>query len=152
FADISRAARAANAGIWARSTADPDGAATVTDLAELETLVMWPKLFRRLVPFLATGATNFDGFDAWLRADPVNRDDAIFLIERVETGNLHDVFVGTGHTIQLTVWPEDFIIGPDPAPGGGSGGGTGGTTVAAGSVLIIAALPDPAGTGSAGET
>jgi len=152
FAEISRAARAANAGIFARSTADPNGAATVTDLAGLETLVMWPKLFRRLVPFLATGATSFDGFDAWLRADPVNRDDAIFLLDRLEHGNLHDVIVGTGHTIQLTVWPEDFIIGPDPAPGGGTGGGAGGTTVAAGSVLIIAALPDPAGSDSGHET
>jgi endonuclease YncB( thermonuclease family) len=154
FAGISRAARDANppAGIMARSTADPNGAATVMDLAGLEALVMWPKVFRRLVPFLATGATSFDGFDAWLRADPVNRDDAIFLLDRLEHGNLHDVIVGAGHTIQLTVWPEDFIIGPDPAPGGGTGGGAGGTTVAAGSVLIVAALPDPTGADAGHET
>ena len=151
FAGISTAARAATAGIWADSTADPNGAATVNDLAGVETLVMWPKLFRRLVPFLATGAANLDGFDAWLRADPVNRDDALFLLDRLEHGNLHDVVVASGHTVQLTVWPEDFIIGPDPAPGGGGAGG-GGTTAAAGAVLIIAALPDPAGRDAGAET
>jgi len=48
------------------------------------------------------------------------------------------------------VWPEDFIIGPDPAPGGG--GGTGGTAVSAGDVLIVAALPDPAGADAGAET
>lgn len=150
FAGTSRAARAAQAGIWARSTADPNGAANVMSLAGLETLVTWPKLFRRLVPFLATGATSFDAFDAWLRADPVNRDDALFLLDRLEHGNLHDVFLGFRHSIQLTVWPEDFIIGPDPAPGGGGGGG--GTTVTAGDVLIVAALADPAGADAGHET
>jgi endonuclease YncB( thermonuclease family) len=151
FAGISTAARASTAGIWADSKADPNGAATVNDLPGLEQLVMWPKLFRRLVPFLATGAANLDGFDAWLRADPVNRDDALFLLDRLEHGNLHDVIVASGHTIQLTVWPEDFIIGPDPAPGGAGTGG-GGTTAVAGAVVIIAALPDPAGRDAGAET
>ena len=43
--------------------------------------MIWPKLFRRIVPYLAAGFTDFDGFDAWLRADPVNRDDALFLLD-----------------------------------------------------------------------
>ena len=46
--------------------------------------MLWPKLFRRLVPYLAEGADGFDGFDAWLRADPVNRDDQIVLAGRTE--------------------------------------------------------------------
>jgi endonuclease YncB( thermonuclease family) len=150
FAGSSRAAREAQLGIWPRSTADPNGAATVTDLEGLQELVMWPKLFRRLVPFLATGATDLNGFDAWLRADPVNRDDALFLLDRLEHGNLHDVITASGHTIPLTVWPEDFIIGPDPAPGGG--GGAGGTAAGAGDVVIIAALPDPAGADAGAES
>ena len=37
---ISRAARAAGNGIWPQATADPDGAATVVDLAAAEKLVM----------------------------------------------------------------------------------------------------------------
>jgi hypothetical protein len=54
-----------------------------------------------------------------LRADPVNRDDELFLLDKLERGNMHDVVRGVGHQIQLTVWPEDFIISPDPPAGGG---------------------------------
>ncbi|HKS99278.1 MAG TPA: lamin tail domain-containing protein [Rugosimonospora sp.] len=140
---LSRHARDAAAGIWARSVATPDAAATVTDPTGLQQVAMWPKLFRRLVPYLATGTGSLDGFGAWLRADPVNRDDAVFLLDRLEDGNLHDVIRASGHRVQLTAWPEDFIIQPDPAPPGGSTAPTG---LVAGDVLIVAALPDPAGT------
>ncbi|WP_206069005.1 thermonuclease family protein [Nonomuraea composti] len=116
LAEVSQAARRKAIGIWPRSTADPNGAAEVASLDGLERLVMWPKLFRRVVPYLAAGFPDFGGFDAWLRADPVNRDDALFLIPKLEHGNLHDVIKGTGNRIQLTMWPEDFIISPDPAP------------------------------------
>jgi hypothetical protein len=141
---VSRAARAAQSatGLWPRSTADPNGAATVADLAALELLVCWPKLFRRIVPYLAAGFTDFDGFDVWLRADPVHRDDELFLLDRLERGNMHDVIQAAGQRIQLTVWPEDFIISPDPLP---PGGGTGPRLVATGDVFIVAALPDPVG-------
>jgi endonuclease YncB( thermonuclease family) len=124
LAGASRAARAARPalGLWPRSTADPDGPVEVRDLASLETLVLWPKLFRRLVPYLAAGFTDLDSLDAWLRADPVNRDDALYLLDRRERGNLHDVVRASGHAVQLTVWPEDFVIEPDPAPSGGTGG------------------------------
>lgn len=144
LAGVSQAARAARsaAGLWPRSTADPDGAAEVSDLAGLESLVIWPKLFRRIVPYLSAGFLDFDQFDAWLRADPVHRDDAIFLLNRLEPGNLHDVVRGVGHTIQLTVWPEDFVISPDPPVGGTP---TNPSPGAASTVRIVAALPDPVG-------
>lgn len=113
----SRKARADAAGIWPRSTADPYGPAVVADAAALRSLVMWPKLFRRLVPYLATGATDFDGFGEWLRADPVNRDDAILLLESRETGRLHDIVEARSRAVRLTAWPEDFVIAPDQPPG-----------------------------------
>ena len=143
LAGMSRAARAAGTGLWPGSVADPDGAATVSDLADLESLVCWPKLFRRLVPYLPTGASTLDGFDAWLRADPVNRDDGLFLLDRLESGHMHDVIRAEGQHVQLTVWPEDFIIDPDPAPPGAP---VEPSRLDAGDVLILAALPDPAGT------
>jgi hypothetical protein len=120
LAKASQPARAAQSavGLWPRSTADPNGAATIADLAALQQLVIWPKLFRRIVPYLAAGFTDFDGFDAWLRADPVHRDDELFLLDKLESGNMHDVVHGAGHQIQLTTWPEDFIITPDPPPPG----------------------------------
>ncbi|GGT02003.1 lamin tail domain-containing protein [Nonomuraea spiralis] len=144
LAGVSRTARtkASPTGIWPRSAADPDGPAEVASLEALTGLVMWPKLFRRLVPYLATGASDLDGFDAWLRADPVNRDDAVFLLDKLEHGNLHDVIRASGTRIQLTAWPEDFVISPDPAPPGAP---VDPRPVSAGDVLIVAALPDPAG-------
>jgi endonuclease YncB( thermonuclease family) len=143
LAEASRAARAAGLGIWPDSTADPDSTATITGLATLETLVIWPKLFRRLVPFFASGQTSLDGLDAWLRADAVNRDDALFFLDPPEPGNMHDVIVASGQQIFLNRWPEDFIVEPDPAaPGTPTGPGT----FAAGDIAIVAALPDPVGT------
>ncbi|MGW3344493.1 lamin tail domain-containing protein [Nonomuraea rubra] len=149
LAEVSQAARRKAIGIWPRSAADPNGSATVRNLGELERLVVWPKLFRRIVPYLAAGFTDFDGFDAWLRADPVNRDDELFLIPRLERGNLHDVVRGSGQQVQLTMWPEDFIISPDPAPPGAP---VTPPLVAAGDVVIVAALPDPAGADRGNET
>ena len=142
FAETSRKARENGAGLWPRSTADPARAATVAGLAGLQELAIWPKLFRRIVPYLAAGFGDFDGFDTWLRADPVHRDDEIFLLQRLERGNLHDVIRAAGDRVQLTAWPEDFIIAPDPAVPGTP---TTPPPSAAGDVLILAALPDPAG-------
>jgi endonuclease YncB( thermonuclease family) len=148
FADMSIEARENGAGLWPRSTADPDGAAAVTGLTGLQDLAIWPKLFRRIVPYLASGFGDFDGFDAWLRADPVHRDDEIFRLDRLERGNLHDVIRAAGDRVQLTVWPEDFIIAPDPAIPGTP---TTPPPSASGDVLILAALPDPAGTDRGNE-
>ena len=122
----------------------PPGPAIITDLADLETEVIWPKLFRRLVAYLAAGNTTFDAFDAWLREDPVGRDDTIFrlALDPPEPGNLHDILSGTGQQIQLTSWPEDFIIAPDPAPPGTS---TGPGRYTAGDIVVVVALPDPIG-------
>lgn len=121
---VSRDARAAAdpTGIWPRSTADPDGPAHVADLAALQELVMWPKLFRRLVAYLgdsasgSAGAADLDGFDDWLRADPVHRDDAVFLLGPQRSVRLHEVIEAAGQRVQLTVWPDEFVIEPDPAP------------------------------------
>jgi hypothetical protein len=152
LAAVSRTARDSQPPreLWARSTADPNGAATISDLDALEQLVIWPKLFRRIVPYFAAGFPNFDGFDGWLRADPVDRDDELFLLDRLERGNLHDIVHAAGDTIQLTIWPEDFIISPDPiAP---TPGPRPVRPPAGARVLLIAALPDPAGADGGGET
>ena len=67
--------------------------------------------------------------------------DELFLIDTLERANMHDVVRGVGQQLRLTVWPEDFIISPDPPAGGG---GTGPGRVA-GEVLVVAVLPDPVG-------
>jgi endonuclease YncB( thermonuclease family) len=145
LAKASRTARAAAdpAGLWPRATADPNRPAHISDLAAAQQLVIWPKLFRRIVPYFAAGFTDFDHFDAWLRDDPVHRDDQLFLLDRLELGNLHNVIDASGGQIRLTVWPEDFIISPDPARPGTP---TVPRPVVARDILVVAALPDPVGT------
>ncbi|GLX97700.1 hypothetical protein Hesp01_56500 [Herbidospora sp. NBRC 101105] len=144
LAGVSRAARP-DAGLWPVADGHPGRPARVT-ADSLDETVIWPKLFRRLVPYFAAGFPDFGQFDTWLRADPVHRDDAIWLIGRQERGNLHDVVRASGDQIELTVWPEDFVIAPDPA--------TGPTTpppAAIGDVVIVAALPNPAGADAGAE-
>ena len=112
-------ARAGNAGLWAQATGTTDRAARITGLDMLQQLVIWPKLFRRLAPYFVQGNTNFDGLDAWLRADPVNRDDRL-LLPTMELGNMHDLIVEDGEQIRLAYATEDVVIVPDdyvlPAP------------------------------------
>lgn len=151
LAGVSRTARDSQPPreLWARSTADPNGAATIGDLDALEQLVLWPKLFRRIVLYFAAGFPDFDAFDDWLRADPVDRDDELFLLDRLERGNLHDIVHAAGDTIQMTVWPEDFIISPDPVPLPALRPVR---PPAVARVLLIAALPNPAGADGGGES
>ncbi|WP_066363077.1 lamin tail domain-containing protein [Herbidospora mongoliensis] len=144
LAGISRAARPST-GLWPHASGDPGRPATVT-ADTLDETIIWPKLFRRLVPYFAAGHPNFDQFDAWLRADPVHRDDALWLIEKQELGNLHDVVRASGNTIELTAWPEDFVIAPDPATGPTTPSG-----VLTGDLLIVAALPNPVGADAGAE-
>ena len=105
LAAVSRVARRRAVGAG-EATADPDGPATVANLAAAEALAIWPKLFRRLVPYFGAGFTDFDGFDSWLRADPVHRDGALFLLETAEHGNMHDVVSAAGHEIGSPAGPR----------------------------------------------
>ncbi len=114
---VAQAAQAAAGplSLWGRTTAMPDALAPVTGRADLETLLIWPKLFRRLVSYFGTGASDLGGLDAWLRADPVNRDDAVLLPGTGRAGRLHDVLAVHDGGVQLTVWPWELVIQPDPA-------------------------------------
>jgi endonuclease YncB( thermonuclease family) len=110
----SQAARAAKKGIWPWSTADLNGAAEVSSLKSLETLVMWPKLFRRLVVFLSANNEGLHGFDTWLRKDHVNRDDRIFRLDTNTHVYFHDIITIDGDSIMLNVQFEEVVIEPDP--------------------------------------
>jgi endonuclease YncB( thermonuclease family) len=142
LAHASAAARDAKIGIYPDSTADPDNKAFIPDLGVLQTLVTWPKLFRRIVPFFAAENTSFDTFDSWLRADPVHRDDRLLFFDPPEPGNMHDLVEASGHEIRINRWPEDFIIEPDPPPPGTT---TAPRIFTAGDIAVVALLPDPSG-------
>ena len=139
---VASLARNGNAGLWAQATGTTDRPARITGLDMLQQAVIWPKLFRRLAPYFVQGNTNFDGLDAWLRADPVNRDDRL-LLPTMELGNMHDLIVEDGELIRLAYNTEDVVIVPDdyvlteppppPPP----------VPVGTGDIRIVAALVNP---------
>ncbi len=155
---VSTAVRATRVGVWARSTADPDGAADVSGgIAALTELVMWPKLFRRLVTYFATGLRGLAGFSAWLQANPSERDDSLLLLDSGQFVRLHDLIAVEGDTIRLTRWPDTFVVLPARA---GAPGPTPGpvpipqppAAQRVGAVRIVAALVDPVGVDAGAET
>jgi endonuclease YncB( thermonuclease family) len=149
LAQMTREARNDRMGLWPEAVATVERSATVTGPAALQDLVVWPKLFRRLVGYLGTGFTALDGFDAWLRADPVNRDDFVLLPNR-EVGNMHDLIEIEGNTLSMRYRTEEIVILPDGtlppvvvAPP---------VTALASVVRIVAALVNPAGPEPGRET
>lgn len=158
--ELSTAARAGRRGVWARSTADPDSAADLSaGPAALRDLVMWPKLFRRLSRYFAGGRNDLDGFRSWLAGGPVDRDDAVLVLDTGARTRLHDIVDvdPVADTVRLILWPDAFAVLPAttrmsvqasvPAPATrrpGSGG--------AGSVRLVAALVDAAGPDAGAET
>jgi uncharacterized protein (DUF952 family) len=100
-------ARGAKAGVW---DADATTAgAQVTGLAALDDeLVILPKLFRRLVDYLALGAGSISlgGFGAFLAA----RDDRLFVISEGHATGFDNVTQVSGQTVRLTHPPEDLIF------------------------------------------
>lgn len=144
LAQLVRSKRQQAVGLWPESTATTEQTATFTEgLAEIEEFVMWPKLFRRLVRYVGAGFTTLAQLDAWLREDPVNRDDRV-LLPNGELGNMHDVInVVAPLQLRMNYEPEDLVIVPDntvvvpqPPPV---------NPQPKTSVRIIAALVNPAG-------
>ena len=87
----------------------------IGDLAKLETLILWPKLFRRLATYFSEGYTGLGGFDTWIRQDPIHRDDTLRLPDG-EKGNMHDTYIVNGDSLKLKFNPEELLITPDPKP------------------------------------
>ena len=83
--------------------------ATVTSLEALnEQLVILPKLFRRLVDYLALGAgdNSLDGFLAFL----ASRDDRLFVIPDGHATGLDNITRVEGQTVRLLQPPEELIF------------------------------------------
>ena len=105
-------AREAGLGVWAHVTATGAQGIQIDGLDTLQQHVLWPKLFRRLVPYFEAGHTDFAAFDAWLREDTRHRDDRL-LLPTLEVGNMHDVIITEGRLLRLACAPEDVVIVPD---------------------------------------
>lgn len=83
-------------------------------LEDLQKLVMWPKLFRRLAAYFAAGHAGLGAFDDWMRDDTVDRDDSLRLPDG-EAGNMHDIYEIDGDRMALRFDPWLLTIAPDPA-------------------------------------
>jgi hypothetical protein len=107
--------RAKQRGLFAHESISTKKAALLRNLDDLQPLVMWPKLFRRLAAYFGEGNVGLAGFDAWVRADPVSRDDTLRLPDG-ELGNMHDTYSIAGDKLRLHFRPEDLLVTPDPKP------------------------------------
>jgi endonuclease YncB( thermonuclease family) len=108
------ATRTARKGFWPHEDVSTTKSATIATLADLQKLVMWPKLFRRLASYFASGYAGLGEFDDWMRRDPINRDDALRLPDG-EAGNIHDIYEIQGDQLRLQHDPWKLTIAPDPA-------------------------------------
>jgi uncharacterized protein (DUF952 family) len=100
-------ARTARAGVW-EDDATTSGA-TITSLEALnDQLVILPKLFRRLVDYLALGAGDISlaGFLAFL----ASRDDRLFVISQAHATGLDNITRVEGQTVRLLHPPDDLIF------------------------------------------
>jgi endonuclease YncB( thermonuclease family) len=103
----ARAARTTGNGVWS-GDATTSGA-TITSLADLDDhVVILPKLFRRLVDYLALGAgdVSLDRFTKFL----ATRDDRLFVISEAHATGLDTITAVTGQKLRLTHPPEDLIF------------------------------------------
>jgi endonuclease YncB( thermonuclease family) len=106
---VVKAARNAGLGFWPQENVQLGTPADITDLSDLPNMVMFPKLYRRLVKYFDSGFIGLAAFDAWIRADSTTRDDRA-LLPTQELGNLHDLYDIGANGIQLQFLPEDLTF------------------------------------------
>jgi endonuclease YncB( thermonuclease family) len=100
-------ARSDHLGVW-EDDATTSGA-TINSLEELDNqVVILPKLFRRLVDYLALGAgdVSLSGFLAFL----ASRDDRLFVISEAHATGLDNITRIDGQTVRLLHPPDDLIF------------------------------------------
>jgi len=79
-------------------------------LPDLSELIIFPKLYRRLVAYFKdTHNNDLAAFDTWLRAPDAHRDDRA-LLPSGEVGNLHDLYELTGAGLRLLHRPEELTF------------------------------------------
>ena len=78
---------------------------------DLQEYVFFPKLYRRLKDyFQQTGADSLSGFDSWIRADPINRDDSVWIDPLRELRHLHSTYEVSNSNIKMLYRPEDLVF------------------------------------------
>jgi hypothetical protein len=124
LAQDARMARANANGnsIWPRAVGTPGSPAIIRSLSDLENLVLFPTLHRRLDDYLKSH-TNFENFAAWVRSDNERRNKTVRILADDTFTDLPAILHMDGHQIGLLHHPEDFIfvdgpptVVPEPVP------------------------------------
>jgi len=106
---LVKAARQAGLGFWPEESVQVGHGVKITDASDLPKMVIFPKLYRRLVKYFEDGHTGLASFDVWIRANGTDRDDKA-LLPTQEFGNLHDLYEVEGGSIKLQYEPEDLTF------------------------------------------
>ena len=78
---------------------------------DLQEHVFFPKLYRRLKDyFQQTGADSLSGFDSWVRADPIHRDDSVWIQPLRELRHLHSTYEVSNSNIKMLYRPEELVF------------------------------------------
>ena len=110
----TRDVRKKGLGVFGQESFDTNRFAHIDGFNEIEQMVMWPKLFRRLASFFSSGGSNLSEFIDWMREDIIKRDDRLQL-PNGELGNLHDLIEINGENIKMQYNSEEVIVLPDNA-------------------------------------
>ena len=153
---VSVAARNNALGIWARDVATQARPVVIRNSADAQAAVIFPKLFRRLASYFASGEDGLRNFLTWLREQAGDRDDQL-VFPPMEFGNLHDIIQIDGDLIWLTRGSEEFVIVDSPETWRDSFEQPAcmmqkPAEATAGDLLIVAALPNPLGKDQGSET
>jgi hypothetical protein len=139
-------ARDHEVGLWGEACADTAEKAVISSADDLQELVMWPKLFRRLAAYFEEGYDDLRHFESWLREDPRDRDDQM-LLPNQEVGNFHDLLIVTDNSVQLRFDSDEVVVVPDElSPQSESIHPPANRHIGAGDLRIVAALVNGPGT------
>ena len=107
--DLAVNARNQGRGLWPVDATNRNP--LVKNTAALESIALWPKLYRRLLKYFRAGNQGLVNFDAWLRSDPDNNDE-LLILSQGHPGNMHDIVTVSGNRITMKFDPEDLVIVP----------------------------------------
>jgi len=78
---------------------------------DLQGHVFFPKLYRRLKDyFQQPGADSLSDFDSWVRADPIRRDDSVWIDPLRELRHLHSTYKVSNSNIKMLFRPEELVF------------------------------------------
>ena len=96
-------------GLWSEKHLNVEKSISINGVSDLKTLIIWPKLFRRLVNYYNQGFKCLEDFIPWLHLNVEGVNDELILPNR-EKGNLHDLLAVRDGAINMVFYPEDIII------------------------------------------